>query len=77
MTKKKELSFEESLSRLQEISEILESPEVDLEESIKLYEEGIKLSKICYTKLEDAELKVTQLKNELDEELNDSPSSEE
>ncbi len=77
MTKKKELSFEESLSRLQEISEILESPEVDLEESIKLYEEGIKLSKICYTKLENAELKVTQLKDELDEELNNSQDSEE
>ncbi|MGD8782297.1 MAG: exodeoxyribonuclease VII small subunit [Ignavibacteria bacterium] len=73
MTKKKELSFEESLSRLQEISEILENPEVDLEESIKLYEEGIKLSKICYTKLDKAELKVTQLKNE----LNNSPDYEE
>jgi exodeoxyribonuclease VII small subunit len=73
VTKKKELSFEESLSRLQEISEILENPEVDLEESIKLYEEGIKLSKICYTKLDKAELKVTQLKNE----LNNSPDYEE
>ncbi len=77
MTKKKELTFEESLSRLQEISEVLENPDVELEESIKLYEEGIKLSKICYSKLENAELKVTQLKNELDEELHNSQGSEE
>jgi exodeoxyribonuclease VII small subunit len=62
MTKKKNSSFEDSLVRLQEISELLESENITLEESISLYEEGIKLSKVCYEILNNAELKVTELK---------------
>jgi exodeoxyribonuclease VII small subunit len=63
---KKLNSFEEMLKRLQEISEELESDEVGLENSLKLYEEGIKLSKACTKKLEEAELKITELKKSLD-----------
>ncbi len=66
---KKTKSFEESLRRLQEISEILESDEASLEESIKLYEEGIKLSKNCYELLNKAELKVEELNKQLEDEL--------
>lgn len=66
MSKKKENTFEESLNRLQEISNSLESGDVGLEESIKLYEEGINLAKLCYTTLKDAELKVTELKRQLE-----------
>jgi len=69
MAKKKEKSFEESLNRLQEISDLLENEETGLDESIKLYEEGIKLSKICYDRLNDARLKITQLKSNLESEL--------
>lgn len=69
---KKNQSFEESLLRLQQISELLESNDITLEESIKLYEEGIKLSKVCYTTIEKAELKVEELNNNLEEELNKS-----
>jgi exodeoxyribonuclease VII small subunit len=70
MSKKKEISFEESLKRLQEISELLESDETGLEKSIELYEEGVKLSKYCYSVLKDAELKVTELKKELENDFN-------
>ena len=66
MGKKKENSFEDSLQRLQQISEILESGDVGLEESIKLYEEGIKLANFCFSTLKDAELKVTELKKQLE-----------
>jgi len=59
---KKLNSFEDMLKRLQEISEQLESEEIGLDESIKLYEEGIKLSQMCAKKLEEAELKITELK---------------
>lgn len=69
MSKKKESSFEESLNRLHEISEALESGEVGLEESIKLYEEGISLAKLCFSTLKDAELKVTELKKQLEENI--------
>ncbi len=70
MSKKKETSFEESLQRLQEISDLLEKGDAGLEESIKLYEEGIKLAKNCYSTLKDAELKVTELKKQLEEGIN-------
>lgn len=66
MTKKKE-NFEESLKRLQEISELLESDAIGLEESMLLYEEGVTLSKKCSKQLEEAELKITELKKQLSE----------
>ncbi|MFA5805484.1 MAG: exodeoxyribonuclease VII small subunit [Melioribacteraceae bacterium] len=69
MSKKKENTFEESLNRLQEISNSLESGDIGLEESIKLYEEGINLAQLCYTTLKDAELKVTELKKQLEQSI--------
>ena len=65
MTKKKN-NFEDLLRRLQEISDQLEREDVGLDNSIKLYEEGIKLSKLCYKKLSEAELKISELKKEND-----------
>ncbi len=69
MSKTKKLSFEDALKRLEEISELLEGQEISLEESINLYEEGIKLAKECYKMLNEAELKVTALKKTLDDEF--------
>lgn len=66
MAKKKDSSFENSLQRLQEISDILEKGEIGLEESLKLYEEGINLAKNCYSTLKEAELKVTEIKKHLE-----------
>ncbi len=65
--KKAKNTFEENLSRLEEISTLLESEELGLDESISLFEEGIKLSKSCMTALKKAELKITELKSELSE----------
>jgi exodeoxyribonuclease VII small subunit len=70
MAKKKENNFEENVNRLQEISDLLESPETGLEDSIKLYEEGINLAKICYDTLKSAELKITELKQTLETKIN-------
>ncbi len=68
MTKKKtKNTFEENLSRLEEISTLLESEELGLDESISLFEEGMKLSKNCMSALKKAELKITELKSELSE----------
>jgi exodeoxyribonuclease VII small subunit len=69
MSKRKENNFEDSLNRLQEISDTFENGEIGLEESIKLYEEGINLAKTCYAALKDAELKVTDLKKQLEDNL--------
>ncbi len=65
--KKQKDTFEESLKRLQEISDLLESGSVGLEDSVTLYEEGIVLSKKCFKQLQDAELKITELKKQLEQ----------
>lgn len=58
---KDELTFEESLKRLEEIVETLETGNAPLEESIKLYEEGMALSKSCMTRLNDAKLRLKKI----------------
>ena len=59
--KKKELTFEDNLKRLEEIVNGLETGEFSLDESLKLFEEGIGLVKECQGKLEKAERKVEVL----------------
>lgn len=66
MSKKKSSDkFEDKLARLEEITTLLENSEIGLENSIQLFEEGVKLSKECLSVLEKAELKVTTLKKDL------------
>ncbi len=65
-------SFEEKLNRLEEISSLLESDDIDLEKAISLYEEGIELSKECISALKQAELKITELKKKMDDFNTDS-----
>lgn len=68
----KKLKFEEAMQRLQEIVGKLESGEASLEESMKLFEEGAKLSSQCYQLLDKAEQQVIQLaKIPLEEEVQD------
>lgn len=54
----KTISFEEAMARLEDIARGLESGTMSLDDSIKSYEEAIKLIKICNDKLECAESKV-------------------
>ncbi len=56
-----EFNYEESVKRLGEIVEKLESGELSLEESIKLFEEGTRLSADCYEILKNAEQKITDI----------------
>ena len=66
MSKKKiKNHFEQDISRLEEISRILEEDNVELEKAVSLFEEGVKLSKTCLKKLKETELKITELKSEL------------
>jgi exodeoxyribonuclease VII small subunit len=67
MAKKSKKNFENDLKRLEEISDLLESESIGLDESLKLYEEGIELSRNCITALKKAELKITELKKKLDD----------
>jgi exodeoxyribonuclease VII small subunit len=54
-------SFEAALKKLETIVQRLEQGELPLEESLMLYEEGIRLSKFCHAKLEEAEGKIELL----------------
>lgn len=57
--------FENALARLESIVGELEKGELALEEALKLFEEGIKISRFCNAKLDEAERKVEiLLKNE-------------
>jgi exodeoxyribonuclease VII small subunit len=67
MSKKNNKNFEQCLSRLEEIANLLESDEIGLEESLKLYEEGINLSGECLSSLKNAELKITELKKKVED----------
>ena len=58
---KKEGGFEESLSRLERIVTKLEGDDLPLEESLALFEEGVKLAEACGTRLDAAEKKVALL----------------
>jgi exodeoxyribonuclease VII small subunit len=57
----KEKKFEDAMKELENIVKRLESGDLSLEESIKLFEEGVALSKYCSGKLEEAEKKVSIL----------------
>jgi exodeoxyribonuclease VII small subunit len=59
--KNEEPRFEQALAALERIVERLEKGELTLEESLTLYEEGIRLSRLCHGKLEEAEGKIEML----------------
>ena len=56
-----EPKFEEAMGRLEELVKKLESGDLALDESLEVFEEGIKLSRWCMKKLEEAERKVEVL----------------
>jgi exodeoxyribonuclease VII small subunit len=56
-----EMSFEESLKELEGIVDKLEKGQLSLDESLMLFEKGIKLVRECNTKLQSAQQKVEQL----------------
>jgi len=55
---KKTVNYETAIARLEEITELLESGEASLEESINLYTEGLELAKLCDDRLNEAEKKI-------------------
>ena len=61
MAKKKDLNFEQAMTRLEEIVKQLEDSAISIEESLALFEEGTELTKTCRAKLEEAEKKITIL----------------
>ncbi len=65
---KKEENFEENLEELEQIVQKLEEGKLNLDDSLKEFEKGIKLYKNCKTKLQSAEKKISVLTESLKEE---------
>lgn len=55
------MDFEKKLGRLEEIVQKMEKGDLALEDSLKLFEEGVKLSRDCHSRLNEAEAKVKKL----------------
>ena len=73
MSKTAETTFEQALAALEKIVERLEKGELPLEKSLELYEEGIRLSRLCHGKLEEAEGKIEMLLKDARGEISTDP----
>ena len=69
----KKPDFERSLARLEEVVRKLESPQLSLDEAMKLFEEGVGLSRECQKQLEEAEGRVEILLKKADGKLSAEP----
>ena len=69
----KKPEFERSLARLEEVVRKLESPQLSLDEAMKLFEEGVALSRECQKQLEEAEGKVEILLKKADGRITAEP----
>ena len=68
MEKKDELTFEQAVSRIDEIVTSLEKGDAELEKSLLLFEEGVKLIEVCGTMLDKAEQIVVRLQTAMGDE---------
>ncbi len=60
------MKYEEALQKLNEIKDKLDNPEITLDESLALYEESVKYTKICLDTLKSADGKISVIKKEID-----------
>jgi exodeoxyribonuclease VII small subunit len=70
---KKQQDFESALKRLEEIVKTMESGDLPLASALELFEEGVKLSRFCHTRLDEAERKVEMLAKKPDGSLEPVP----
>lgn len=64
-----DINFEENMKQLEQIANELEKGDLDLDASVKKFEEGMKISKQCSDMLEKAEKKITMLIQDANGEL--------
>ena len=68
-----ERPIEAALERLEGIADRLEDPELDLDEAVKLYEEGLRLYAECTTRLDAADQRITKLADALAQQSKRTP----
>lgn len=76
MAHRSQQSFEEGIKRIEHIVEALESGEISLEESIKLYRDGVEILDYCSNKLNDAEKQVMILQKNSNNQFRQEPFTE-
>ena len=64
-----ELKFEKAMTRLENIVDELERGDLDIDKSLEIFEEGIKMSRLCTKKLNEAEAKIQKLTKDKKGEL--------
>ena len=64
-----EIKFEKAIQRLEKIVDDLETGELDIDKSLEIFEEGIKMSRVCSKKLSEAEAKIERLTRDQKGEL--------
>ena len=64
-----ELKFEKAMTRLENIVDELERGDLDIDKSLEIFEEGIKMSRLCSKKLNEAEAKIQKLTKDKKGEL--------
>ena len=69
----KKMMFEESMKKLEQIVEALESGDLSLEQALKKFEEGVQLSKACFDKLDETEKKVSILLKDTNGNVSQTP----
>ena len=71
--KANDMKLEDALSRLDSVVRTLDSDKLELEEALRLYEEGVGLVRVCHEKLSAAERKINALKISADGEIVEAP----
>lgn len=66
------MSFEENITKLQDVARKLENPNLSMDEGLKLYEEGVKLASDCYKQLNETKGKINIIKQDLDKYIEES-----
>tara|TARA_B100000242_G_C42942932_1_gene437264 strand:+ start:350 stop:589 length:240 start_codon:yes stop_codon:yes gene_type:complete len=64
-----ELKFEDAVTQLNQIVDLMESSDVDLDKMIKNYQQGLSLLKFCQKKIQEAEFKLTELNSSNPEQV--------
>ena len=71
--RKKPESFEDALKRLEEIVQRMESGDLALEDSLGLFEEGVRLTRVCSQRLDEAEKKIELLVEDAEGKVSTRP----
>ena len=74
--REEEVGFEQKIERAKELLEKLMQPDITLEESVKLYEEGMRVTKEAQSMIEEAKLKVEVIEQRIWQSKEDKEDNE-